>query len=82
MSKQTAVEWLVININQAIDYIPLSKWDYIADVVNYSKQIEKIQIVKAYQQGQLNTIEYMHKGTECLGNAYDYYYEIYGGDHE
>jgi hypothetical protein len=74
MSKQqTAVDFLVedcVNINQSIDYIPLSKF---ADIVKISKQIEKLQIVKAYQQGQLNTLENTHKSSD------EYYYETYGG---
>ena len=34
MSKVTAVEWLVREINQKIDFISMDKWDIIRDIVN------------------------------------------------
>ena len=46
--KQTAVEWLVIELNQKIDFIPMDKWDVIRDIVQQAKAMEKEQIIDAY----------------------------------
>jgi hypothetical protein len=43
---KTAVEWLVEQLNQKIDYIPLDKWDMIRDIVEQAKEMEKEQIIK------------------------------------
>ncbi len=51
MKKQTSVEWLVGNLNQKIDFIPMDKWDMIRDIVQKAKAIEKEQIKNAYING-------------------------------
>jgi hypothetical protein len=48
---KTAVEWLVEELNQQIDFIPLDKWDMIRDIVLQAKEMEKQQIMGAYNQG-------------------------------
>jgi hypothetical protein len=48
MKKQTAVEWLVNELNQKIDFIPMDKWDMIRDIVQQAKEIEREQIINAY----------------------------------
>ena len=45
--KQTAVEWLVDELNQKINYIPMDKWDIIRDIVQQAKAMEKEQIMDA-----------------------------------
>ena len=62
--KQTAVDWLVKKLNQKIDFVPMHKWDEIADIVTQSKAMEKEQIVEAFQEGQWSVItseEYYNK---------------------
>jgi hypothetical protein len=51
MRKQTAVEWLVNELNQKIDFIPMDKWDMIRDIVQQAKEMEKQQISEAYRTG-------------------------------
>jgi hypothetical protein len=51
MSKQTAVEWLVSELNQKIDFIPMDKWDMIRDIIQQAKAMEKEQIEDAYWDG-------------------------------
>jgi hypothetical protein len=51
---KTAVEWLVEEINQKIDYIPLNKWDMIRDIVLQAKEMEKEQIINAYIEASAN----------------------------
>ena len=45
-SKVTAVEWLVQEINQMINVIPMEKWDVIRDIVQEAKAMEKAQMIK------------------------------------
>ncbi len=45
--KQTAVEWLVNELNQKIDFIPMDKWDMIRDIVQQAKAMEKEQKIQA-----------------------------------
>ena len=48
MKKQTAVEWLIEQINQ--DY-PEMTWAY-KDECNQAKAMEKEQIIEAYREGR------------------------------
>jgi predicted kinase len=48
MKNQTAVEWLVNELNQKIDFIPMDKWDIIRDIVQQALAMEKEQIIDAY----------------------------------
>jgi hypothetical protein len=57
----TAVEWLVKELNQKIDFIPLEKWDMIRDIIQKAKEMEKEQRVDDYVNG-------MHKGQEIYFN--------------
>ena len=49
--KQTAVEWLVKQLNQKIDFIPMDKWDEIRDVVQHAKAMERQNIKEACIMG-------------------------------
>jgi succinate dehydrogenase/fumarate reductase-like Fe-S protein len=71
--KQTAVEWLVKELNQKIDFIPLEKWDMIRDIIQQAKEMEKEQIEEAYKYARA------HWSRED-GNAERYYNETYGGN--
>lgn len=51
MKQQTAVEWLVKELNQKIDFIPINKWDEIRDIVQQAKEIEKEQIENSKNEG-------------------------------
>jgi hypothetical protein len=49
---KTAVEWLVKELNQKIDFIPLEKWDMIRDIIQQAKEMEKKQIEDAELRGK------------------------------
>ena len=49
--KQTAVEWLIQELNQKIDFISMDKWDMIIDIIQQAKAMEKEQIIDAFQAG-------------------------------
>ena len=63
--KQTAVEWLIQELNQKIDFIPMDKWDMIRDTIEQAKEMEREQIIEAAERW---------KGTNF---AEQYYNETY-----
>jgi hypothetical protein len=69
MKKQTAVEWLVNELNQKIDFIPMDKWDIIRDIVQQSLAMEKEQIIDTYNKAAAFTL---------LQIGEQYYNETYG----
>jgi purine-nucleoside phosphorylase len=76
-NKQTAVEWLVKELNQKIDFIPLEKWDMIRDIIQQAKEMEKEQIKSAFNIGELMAHDYFYGNDECAEN---YYNQTYGGN--
>ena len=55
--KQTAVEWLIQELNQKIDFISMDKWDMIIDIIQQAKAMEKEQIIDAYVFGSAYGID-------------------------
>jgi hypothetical protein len=70
--KLTAVEWLVNQLNEKIDFIPLDKWDMIRDIVQQAKVIEKLQIIDAVYH---NCSSMTHYDLPC---GEQYYNEQFG----
>jgi hypothetical protein len=70
--KQTAVEWLFNQIKK--DIIGL-EYDY-ADELKQAKEMEKQQILFAYNDGAMGAFEKTYKGMN------EYYNENYGGINE
>ena len=62
-NKQTAVEWLVTELNQELNYIPITQWDRIRDLVQRAKAMEKEQIIDAYNNGDLRSAELYYDET-------------------
>jgi len=67
MKEISAVEWLVKQLNQKIDFIPLDKWDMIRDIVLQAKAMEKEQIKNAWlnslTKGDFNSAEEYYNET-------------------
>jgi hypothetical protein len=72
MKKQTAVEWLVEELNQKIDFIPMEKWDMIRNIVQQAKAMEERQIIDAHDSGYIDG-----QGQKSM-SAEQYYNETYG----
>jgi hypothetical protein len=75
MSKQSSIKWLVTELNQMIDYIPLNKWDKIADIIQQAKQMHKEEIADAYWEGGQDIPKHISRCEE-------YYQKTYGGNNE
>jgi len=41
--KQTAVEWLIVELNSELNYIPITQWDRIRDLIQRALEMEKEQ---------------------------------------
>jgi len=82
MSKQTAVEWLVEQVESISNSKGVSKTETIKlynDAIQKAKAMEKEQIIEANADGQyLNSVSLTKR--MCLDNAESYYNETYGGD--
>jgi hypothetical protein len=77
--KQTAVEWLVEQLNEKIDFIPLDKWDMIRDIIQQAKAMEKEQMDKVAGDWWNEGASYMHDGGRKYESFQHYYNEAYGG---
>jgi hypothetical protein len=42
-NKQSSVEWLVKELNQKIDFIPMNKWDEIKEAIKQAKAMQQEQ---------------------------------------
>jgi hypothetical protein len=54
---KTAVQWLIESINKKIDLTTLKYWDEIDAIVQQAKEVEKEQIVEAFNDGALDGIQ-------------------------
>jgi len=77
-NKQSSVEWLVKEINQIIDFIPVNKWDEIRGVVQQAKAMHKEEIETAYISGvisemnnPLDAINYKIDGEQYYKERFD-----------
>ena len=77
MSKQTAVEWLGLELNMIFHDITPELWEQVNEIFKQAKQMEKEQIIKAANHGC--------KGMCMIDTSRDgkeYYNETYGGQDE
>ena len=75
--EQTAVEYLVKELNQKIDFIPLNIWDDIANLVSQAKEMEKRQIIEARVTAPLlSTFD----KADYKEEAEQYYIDTFGKD--
>ena len=47
----SSIEFLVKEINQIIDFIPMNKWDEIRVVVQQAKAMHRVEIIESYASG-------------------------------
>jgi len=77
--KQSSVEWLVKELNDNIDFIPMSKWDKIRDIVQQAKAMHKEE-VKMIIEHYHNRMFYLELTEIELENITEMIYnETFGG---
>ena len=68
MAQQTAVEWLVRQLsNEFIGEVFLHRWSEVSHLIDKAKQMEKEQIIDAFDTGTMDD--------NLIGN--EYYKETY-----
>jgi 1,2-phenylacetyl-CoA epoxidase catalytic subunit len=70
---ETAVDWLFTTLDNMLELYP-SEWGKVSKAVEQAKRIEKEQIVKAFNEGMLNSVDYFGNGFD---EAEQYYNEKY-----
>ena len=73
--KQSSIEWLVKEINDNIDFIPMSKWDEIRNIVQQAKAMHKEEYRLIYE-GLLQNVGTSVKQND-LPTFEQYYNEIF-----
>ena len=76
-NKQSSVEWLVKELNQKIDFIPMNRWDEIKEVIEKAKAMHNKEIEKAFDNG-VNA----YYDINSPSNWEQYYNETFGGNNE
>jgi hypothetical protein len=81
MNKQSSIEWLIKQLNQKIDFIPMNKWDEITEVIEQAKAMHKEEIKTVMSVAFLDGLrsgdesyKSQHEGWE------DYYFKAFGGN--
>lgn len=54
MKNQTAVEWLIKELNKNVNFVPMVHWDAIREIVQKALELEKQQIIDAYSNNGWN----------------------------
>ena len=70
LKKQTAVEFL-IEMTSKLGYIS-------ADIVEQAKEMEKQQIINAFNEGEINSVDYFNAENITIEEAEQYYNETFG----
>ena len=75
--KQTAVEWLIAQVNSEQYQIAFGQTYISIDLIEQAKQMEKEQIAKAWDDGDYAYFFSKETGKD-FENGQEYYNEIYG----
>lgn len=78
MSKQTAVDWLMKEFYGELQYVPITRLDRVKDIFQRAKEMEKEQIMDAFNEGVDWHRDYFGKQKGMVKNLPD----TYGGNHE
>lgn len=79
--KQTAVEWLGLELNMIFHDITPELWEQVNEIFKQAKQMEKEQIVDAWNGGDYAYFYSKETGRD-FADGEQYYNETYGGNNE
>jgi hypothetical protein len=77
--KQSSIEWLVKELNDNIDFIPMRKWDKIRDIVQQAKTMHKEEIAKTWDDSLDNLKARGMNEMRAYTDFDEYYKETFGG---
>ena len=67
-----SVKWLVKELNQKIDFIPMNKWDEIKEVIKQAKEMEvagrEMSYDEGYKEGYKRALELIEWGIQQAKN--------------
>jgi hypothetical protein len=72
-TERTAIDWLFTTLDNILELYP-SEWEKVSKAVEQAKAMEKEQIVKAFNEGMSNSVDYFGNGAD---EAEQYYNETY-----
>ena len=72
MEKQTAVEWIEDKIQSDMTFIE------ILGLIRQAKEMEKQQIINAFNEGEINSVDYFNAENITIEEAEQYYNETFG----
>jgi hypothetical protein len=76
--KQTAVEWLSEQFDSIVELYP-SQFERVNRAIEQAKEMEKEQIINAFEQGENNSVDYFNPENRIKESEH-YYNETYGGN--
>jgi hypothetical protein len=71
---QTALDFFIEELFKKIDYMQVPQ-----KLIDQAKEMEKEQIVSAFNHGEFFTSDYYHPGSPSVDGSENYYIETYGG---
>jgi hypothetical protein len=77
----TAVDFLIeeIKADALVCVKSIDEWN---QVFKKAKEMEKEQIISAFNNGEFFAIDYYHPGSPSVDGSENYYIETYGGNNE
>jgi hypothetical protein len=75
MKNQTAITWLIKELNKNVNFVPMVHWDAIREIVQKAKELEKQQIIDAVNVGFDEGAKFPEDIK--LNNAEQYYNQTY-----
>jgi hypothetical protein len=81
--KQTALEWLVEQLKEySTENLIEIDWDEFNQLFDQAKEMEKEQIIDAFNNGEFFPSDYYHPNNPNVDGSETYYNETYGGENE
>ena len=75
--QQTAVEWQYIELSKFLT--GFSEFTHKSDILIKAKEMEREQIINAFEQGENNSVDYFNPENR-IKESEQYYNETYGGN--
>jgi len=63
MKNQTAITWLLKELAKKMNFVPMVHWHSIGQLIEEAKELEKQQIIDAYNNGEDRSAELYYNET-------------------
>jgi len=79
--QSSSIDWLVKELNQKIDFIPMSKWDEIKEVIGQAKAMHNKEVVDFVEDWYCNG-PLLGGGVNLVETIEKHYNETFGGNND